>query len=205
MKYFILLAMMISIISLSCSASKQFTVEKPQAGKCLLIGAVLLENNGIEDKYETKFEDITVVIAGKFIENGEEETEGYRVKTDENGYFMMQNVPVGSYVIKGFEADIGFQTRIFVTSRWDGSAQIYYPTQNLIDFTVRDWPEIQDGKITNLKINYFMIDQANRVAHERFDFLQDKPGTFPDTKYTLLNPLNYYKSKFPAWEWFKEY
>ena len=199
-----LLSLIISFILLSCSASKQFTMEKPQAGKCLIVGAVLLENNGIEDKYETKFENITVVVVGKYMENGEEQTAGYRVKTDEKGYFLLQNVPAGPYVIKGFEADVGFQSRKIVTSRWDGRSQIFYPSNNLIDFTVRDWPEIQEGNIVNLEINYFMIDQANRVAHERFDYLQDKPGTFPDTKYTMVNPLNYYQTKFPQWEWFQE-
>ena len=113
----------------------------------------------------------------------------------EKGYFLLQNVPAGPYVIKGFEADVGFQSRKIVTSRWDGRSQIFYPSNNIIDFTVRDWPEIQEGNIVNLEINYFMIDQANRVAHERFDYLQDKPGTFPDTKYTMVNPLNYYKTK----------
>ncbi len=203
MQKLILLSLVISILSLGCTASKEFTMEKPQEGKCLIVGAVLLENNGIEDKYETKFEDITVVIVGKFMENGEEQTKGYRVLTDEKGYFLLQNIPAGQYVLKGFEADIGFQTRKFITSRWDGRTQIFYPSNNLIDFTVRDWPDKQDGDIVNLEINYFMIDQANRVAHERFDSLKDKPGTFPDTKYTMINPVEYYKAKYPAWEWFE--
>jgi hypothetical protein len=189
-------------VLLTCTTSKQFVMEKPQEGKCLVTGAVLLENNGIDDKYETKFSNITVVVVGKFIENGEEKTEGFRTNTDENGYFLLQNVPCGTYVLKGFEADVGFDTRLFVSSRWDGSTQIFYTGNTLIDFTVRHWTETQTGTLTDLEINYFMIDRARRIAHEKFKQLEDKPGTFPDTIYNMINPLEYFKLKYPQWEWF---
>jgi hypothetical protein len=165
---------------------------------------MLVENNGIEDRYESLVKNIHVVLVGKHIQNGEEKTEGYKVKTDENGYFLLQNVPPGSYVLKGFEVDVGFNTRLFITSRWDGNRQIFYPgTTNVIDYTVRVWPDPHEGKIIDLGINYFMIDQAMRIANNTFNVLQDKPGALAGVTYTMKNPVEYYKSKYLQWEWFK--
>jgi hypothetical protein len=191
-------------ILLSCSGSKEFVKEKPQEGMCLLVGAMLVENKGIEDRYESLVNNIHVVLVGKHMQNGEEKTDGYKVKTDANGYFLLQNVPPGSYVLKGFEVDVGFNTRLFVTSRWDGNSQIFYPgTSNVIDYTVRVWPEPYEGKFINLGINYFMIDQAMRIANNRFNVLDDKPGALSGVTYTMKNPLDYFKTKYPQWEWFK--
>jgi hypothetical protein len=93
---------------------------------------------------------------------------------------------------------------LFVTSRWDGNSQIFYPgTSNVIDYTVRVWPEPYEGKFINLGINYFMIDQAMRIANNRFNVLDDKPGALSGVTYTMKNPLDYFKTKYPQWEWFK--
>jgi hypothetical protein len=179
-------------------------LDKPQEGKCLLVGSVIAENGGIEERYESILKNILVVIVGKHMENGEEITEGYKVKTDENGYFILQNVPAGSYVLKGFEIDVGFSTRLFVTSRWDGNIQIYYPGySNMIDYTVRVWPEPHTERIIDMEINYFMIDQAMRIANNKFNVLKEKQGVLPDVTYTMKNPVDYYKTKYPQWEWFK--
>ena len=194
----------ICLLLMSCSGSKELVVEKPQEGKCMIVGAVLAENLGIEERYESILENIQVVIVGKFDEDGEEKEEGYRVKTDENGYFVLQNVPAGSYVLKGFEIDVGFSTRLFVTSRWDGNTQIYYPGySNVIDYTVRVWPEPHTERIIDMGINYFLLDQAMRVANKKFNVLQDKQGNLPNATYTMKNPVDYYKSKYSTWEWFK--
>jgi len=191
------------IILIGCTGSKEFVREKPQEEKCLLVGAVLIENNGVDDKYEAVMKNITLVIVGKFMENGEEKAEGYKVKTDENGYFLLQNVPAGSYVLKGFEVDLGFGTRLYVTSRWDGNRQIYFPgASNVIDYMVRVWPEPHTERIIDMEINYFMIDRASRISTNRFNVLNDKPGVLPDSKYSMKNPEDYFKKKYPKWEWF---
>ena len=200
-----LLILIFCIILIGCSGSKEFVLEKPQEGKSLLVGAVIIENVGVEERYETILNNIQVVLVNKFVVDGEEKTEGFKIKTDENGYFLLQNVPPGSYVIKGFEVDVGFGTRLYVTSRWDGNTQRFFPgTTNIIDYTVRVWPEPQTDKIINMKINYFMIDKALRVADSRFNVLKDKKGALSDVTYTMKNPVDYYKTMYPQWEWFVE-
>jgi hypothetical protein len=202
-KRFIIILMLVSVLFiLSCSSSKELVLEQPQEGKCLLIGAMLVENNGVEGKYEAINKNITVVIAGKYEENGEEITEGYRVKTDENGYFVLQNVPAGAYAVKGFEVDVGFDTRLYITSRWDGNVQVFYSINTIIDYTVRIWPEPHTDKLINMQINYFAVDQAQRVTHNRFNQLKDRTGVLPDRSYTMADPVSYFKNKYPDWGWF---
>jgi len=188
----------------SCTGAKKFVLEKPQDGMSLVVGAVLIENNGIEDVYEAKTSKITVVIVGKSVIHGVEKTAGYRIKTDENGYFALQNVPPGAYIIKGFEADLGYQTHYIATSRWNGNTQVFYPFGGMIDFTVRNWPEPVRKKIIDMQINYFMVDKANRIAHKKYKSLKNGTGQIPNKKYTMVNPVEYYRLKYPQCEWFKE-
>jgi hypothetical protein len=202
LNYLILLSSF-CIISFCCTASKQFILEKPQEGKCLLVGAVLIENNGVEELYQAITENVTVVLVGKSMENGEEKEEGYRVKTDENGYFLVQNVPPGAYVLKGFEVDIGFGRRLFISSRWDGNKQIFYPEETIIDYTVRVWPESKNSKILDMEITYFMIDQALRIANNEYKKIQNMTGVIKGSNYTMANPADYFHAKYPQGDWFE--
>ena len=126
------------IILAGCGGSAtQLIMQEPEDGKCVVVGAVLVENNGVDDFYDVVNSDITVVLVGKSILNGEESIEGYRLKTDENGYFFLPNVPQGAYVLKGIEISLGYKGLTLITSRWDGSRQIFLPTANMIDYVVR--------------------------------------------------------------------
>lgn len=203
-KYWIL-ATGFCLISFCCTGAKNIVLEKPEAGKSLLVGAILIENNGLDEVYQAITANITVVLVGKSIEMGEEKEEGYRVKTDENGYFLIQNVPPGSYVLKGFEVDIGFDRRLFISSRWDGNTQIYYPVDTIIDYTVRIWPEAKNSKIIDMGINYFLIDQAIRVANNKYKMIQNLTGALEGSNYSMANPLDYFQTKYPQANWFESF
>ena len=200
MKYIAFLPIM---LFLSCSTGSKFVKQEPQEGKCLLVGAVLVENDGVEEVYEAKTAKITVILVGKSTVGGEDQFEGYRVKTDENGYYILQNVPPGSYVLKGLELDLGYTTRLLVTSRWDGNTQLYYPTDTMIDNTVRVWPNPTQDKIINMGIAYFKIDFAMRVMHDRYRALQNATLSLKNKTYTMVSPVSYYKQIYPDWSWFE--
>jgi hypothetical protein len=191
-------------VLLSCASGSKTTLETPLKNQCLLVGAILLENNGLEDVYEAKTSRITVVIVGKWEENGKEMTKGYRVKTGENGYYMIQNVPPGSYVIKGIEADVGYETRLILTSRWEGNSQIFYPTDTMVDQTVRVWPPPITGPIIDMNIAYFSIDAAMRTYNDSYPELRNTTLVLKDQKHTMKNPVDYFREKYPNWEWFKK-
>ena len=191
------------LLLLNCAASKKSVLESPQPGKSLLAGAILVENVGLEDVYEAKTANITVVIVGRFEENGKDETKGYRVKTNSDGYFMVQNVPPGAYVIKGIEVDLGYETHMIVSSRWEGNVQHYYPENLMIDNTVRVWPPVSNKQVIDLQIRYFRIDAANRVVYDTIKSLDNAQLSLPDKRYTMPNPETYFRTKYPDWGWFK--
>jgi len=200
--YFSLL--IVPVLFLECASSNRgLVIQRPEKGKSLLVGAVLVENNGIDELYRSKTSNITVVVVGKYVENGKELTKGYRVKTDKNGYFLIQNIPPGSYVLKGIEVDVGYTNRAFVTSRWEGDMQHYYRSGEVIDYIVRVWPPPNMGKIINLNINYFMLDNAGRVYYNNFKALKNTVLALKDHRYTMVNPETYFKEKYPDLGWFK--
>jgi len=175
---------------MNCAASKKTVLESPKPGKSLLVGAILVENVGLEDVYEARTANIMVVIVGRSEENGKEVTQGYRVKTNADGYYMIQNVPQGSYVIKGIEVDLGYETRMLVSSRWEGNTQFYYPENLMIDNTVRVWPPPSDQRVIDLQIRYFKSINNAQLA-------------LPDIRYTMSDPEIYFHEKYPEWGWFK--
>jgi hypothetical protein len=188
----------------ACGQSKNFVMQEPQADRSLLIGAVLVENAGLEDVYEAKKANITVIIVGKSDQQGNETSQGYRVKTNEDGYFLIANVPPGSYVVKGFEVDLGYETHLLIGSYWDENIQVFRPEQLMINYTVQVWPPPSDDRIINMDIRYFRIDAAHRVAYDTFKRIESAAISIPEIKHTILNPLDYFKMKYPNSSWFKQ-
>lgn len=190
------------LLILNCATSQKFSAETPQPGKSLLVGAILVENIGLEDVYESKTAKITAVIIGKSAENGSEVTQAYRVKTNADGYYMIQNVPPGAYVLKGIEVDLGYETRMIISSRWAGNRQQYYPVSLMIDNTVRSWPPASDQRVIDMRIRYFRIDAAKRIAYDDLQSLSNATLAIADKRYTMPDPESYFREKFPDWGWF---
>jgi len=190
------------VLLLNCAPTQKFTAESPQPGKSLLVGAILVENVGLEDVYEAKTAKINVVIIGKSTENGREVTQAYRVKTNADGYYMIQNVPPGAYVIKGIEVDLGYETRMIISSRWEGNRQQYYPVSLMIDNTVRYWPQASDKRVIDMRIRYFRIDAAKRIVYDDVKSLSNAQLALEDKRYTMPDPEDYFSEKFPDWGWF---
>jgi len=198
--FFILL----SVIA-GCSSTKSVIIpQKPETGKAVLVGAVLVENDGIDDLYQSKTANIMVVLVGKSVMTGTEEIQGYRLKTDKNGYFILQNVPPGTYVLRGIEVDIGYTNRFLISSRWEGNRQVYIYEDKMIDYNVRYWPEGSNSQVIDLGINYFRLDNAGRIYNDRFKFLKNTTPGIKDFSYNMPAPSVYFKDNYPALEWFIE-
>lgn len=191
------------IILIGCSPTQKLVFQEPEAGKSLLVGAVLVENDGIDDLYESKTLNITVVIVNKFIQDGKEQSKGYRIKTDPNGYFMIPNVAPGSYVLKGIEVDLGFTERYIINSMWDGNRQFFFAGATMIDYNVRVWPPESKEKIINVGINYFKLDNAGRILSENFKELNNDLLGLKDKRYTMPGPVDYHRQKYPESKWFQ--
>ncbi|UCE06926.1 MAG: hypothetical protein JSW07_02485 [bacterium] len=193
--YFLLSAVL--VIMISCSTTQQFVFREPEPGKSLLVGAVLVENDGINDLYESKTSNITVVIVHKFTDEGKQQSKGYRIKTDKDGYFMIPNVSPGSFVLKGIEVDLGFANRYIISSMWEGNRQIYFDDGKIIDYNVRIWPPEATEKIIDMGINYFKIDRAGRILFQDFEALNNSILGLKIKSYTMPCPVDYFKEKYP--------
>jgi hypothetical protein len=182
-----------SAILLSCSGSKpKGETPKVIENPTVVVGAVLVENDGIDDRFESITANITVVLVRKFLLDGKEESKGYRIKTDKNGYFRLENVPAGSSVLKGIELDLGYANRMLITSIWEGDSQMYTTGGRMIDFNVRVWPPSNPGPVTDMGIRYFRIDRSGRISHNQFQSLSGASLGLKDKTYTMKNPKSYY-------------
>lgn len=190
-------------LTFSCAGTEKLTLQPPQPEKSLVVGAILVENLGLEEVYEAKTAKIWVVLVGKGVENGMEKIEGYRCRTDENGYFMLQNVPRGVYIIKGIEVDLGFSIHMILDSRWEGNTQIFEPGGTMIDHIVRVWPERLPERIVDLGIRYFRFDYSGRIHDQSFTQLRETRLGLKDKVYTMSSPVSYFSQKYPEWQWFK--
>jgi hypothetical protein len=177
-----LIALSFVILSACGPSVSQLKMIEPENGKCIVAGAILVENNGVDDFYVAHKSKIIVVIVGKSTINGEESIEGYRIKTDENGYFFLPNVPQGAYVIKGIELSLGYGGQTLITSRWDGARQIYH----------------------HLGINYFMIDPSMGIYSNTYSHLTDNVLALKDLTHTMSYPAVYYQEKYPGIECLKK-
>jgi len=199
--YFLLSAALLMMIS--CGTTQKIVFQEPEPDKSLLVGAVLVENDGIDDLYESRTSNITVVIVHQFSYEGKQQSKGYRIKTDKDGYFMIPNVPPGSFVLKGIEVDLGFNNRYIISSMWEGNRQIYYDDGKMIDYNVRVWPPEHTQKIVDMGIDYFKIDRAGRILFRDFKALENNVLGLKDKSYTMPKPADYYKQKYQESKWFQ--
>ena len=191
----------------SCAVTGSYEQQEPQEGKAILVGAILVENFGLGDIYDFKKSNILVKIASKHEENGSEVTETHRTTTDPNGYFMLQNVEPGYYVIKGIEMNLVPNERSFVHAIWDGERRYYEMTGTELesDYTVRYWEQEYDGPVIDMGIMHFEVGITDRghVLYNRFTELQNARLRLPGITYNMINPVEYYEDKFPEWKWFQ--
>jgi hypothetical protein len=201
--FFVIIGLCILLIQCAAPGSI-FIVQEPQEGKSLVVGAILFENDGVDDLYHPITEKITVVVVGKPAGSSGEDARGYRIKTDKNGYFAIQNVPPGSYIIKGIELDVGYVNRMLIGSLWEGKWHRYVPVRTMIDYTVRYWPEEVQEQVIDLGIHYFKIDNAMRIYHDRFEALNNVKLGLKDVVHTMENPKNYFRGQYPDLKWLQK-
>jgi len=178
-------------------------MELPEAGRSIVVGAILVENDGIDDLYQAKTSNTTVVVVGRHTQDGKEVSDGYRLKTDKNGYFFIPNVPPGAYVLKGIEVDVGFTNRMMISSRWEGNSQVYIPADYMIDYTVRVWPDEVKEPVIDMGIHYFKLDHAGRIYHDQFVILQNAVLGLKGIRHTMARPKKYYENLYPESKWFE--
>lgn len=192
---------------ISCAVTGSYTEQEPEEGKAILVGAILVENFGMGDMFDSKKSNIVVKIAAKHEIDGEEVVKTYRTMTDPNGYYMLQNVEPGYFIIKGVELSVVPNERTFVNAIWDGERRYYEMTEEerTGDFTVRYWTREYEGPVIDMGIMHFEIGITERghVLYNRFTELTNAKLRLPGITYNMENPVDYYHGRLPEWEWFQ--
>ena len=169
---FILTVVVLNVMN--CSTSLQMLPE-PEAAKNLLIGTVIFDINGYQDKFISIKENIEVAIVGRFKENGLYKNFGTWATTDEDGYFYIANVPDGEYAIKGFRAYcMEFGDLKVMNDLTDAANNYYYLLEEgIINFGGNLFNTSAKQRIINLEYNIFTLYPNEIIDVKHYSRLRD--------------------------------
>jgi hypothetical protein len=209
---FCLLTAGLFVLALSgCGASTLNVITEPASGGLnMVVGALLIENMGVDFKSETLSGKVDVYLVGK--KKSDNSIVSYKLKTDNNGYFCVENVPAGNYLIKGVRVMVGSKYEAKVVNDLELPNSGYYLQRNIQDPIIMEaeWlPKQPDDRVLDLGFLYIGFQPTGGEAGlsynlliENFDFADNKELNLGKT-YNLVTPFDYFKSKFPESPWFK--
>jgi len=186
------------ILFLYCGGPKQTLVSSPpvQNGTAV-IGGILIEFNGFNSQFDTFTLPVEVILIGKIQSGRNEQFITVSAMTDKNGYFILERVPRGSYLLK--EIRIPFLNSVpplQIVSNWETPDPYFFipqlseSPQTISKFSFLPEPE---EEIVDLGIYTFSIQKMGTVISGHFQQLNNLRlvvGT-----YTRISPLHYFKRK----------
>lgn len=168
-KYFAAASLLVLAIVLNCGGGGAL-MAPPEEGKNFLMGSMLVENIGSNDRYTHFVKDIEVAILGFYDEGGKEKVFAKWVVTDTAGYFFIPNVPDGNYVIKGFRVDIETAFITIANDFRSGVSNYRRSSQNIAFAASGDhFENLSKNRVVNLKHNRFTLHEGGEVRHGRHD------------------------------------
>ncbi len=108
---------MLVIVMMSALA---LPAKEPPAGTSTVVGGVLVDLYGSFWMYpEPLRSDLPIRVVVEFeAENGKTRMYTYQLRTDSQGYFKIDNAPVGKYILKAIECPIGQSSHITAASEY---------------------------------------------------------------------------------------
>jgi len=143
-----------------CVESYKGFTEPKSENSMLVVGCVIVEDKGYTENPQVYKENLRIAIYG-LAEDGTEI--GVWARTDENGYFVIANVPKGEYAIKAIQLTVGAGQFLTIENRLGFSDDAYIITNR--EFFIFDggyFPFEPVGRIQSLKHHIFTLDQSNR-------------------------------------------
>lgn len=157
------------------------------------------------DVQETYRKGIEVTIIGKILDKkGEEKFKNFYANTDENGYFFIENVPLGEYALRGFQAYSDANENIGVFSSLGSVNDPYFrmgPLGQESFFKGTYFPYKPNNRIINLRHNVFFLSNTPMLGHQTFLEIRNQNFNFKTIKYTMLPIEQYLIDKFPENGW----
>lgn len=193
-----------ALLFVCCSASwlvqhPTSELTQPQEGKMLLIGAVIRGSVSSSFKIRRKYWPVEVCIMAEIEENGSMVRKLFTVFTDENRYFVLENIPQGKYAI------VGVRNNSSTTLIWNDmripherwvmkSGSVLPPVQGDI------WPWKAIGQVYNFGYNIWINTHSNEM--EYYNLAELNGESFGSRRsYTQPRIEEYFIRKYPDSGW----
>ena len=148
------------LLLIGCSGTKKGFIEPTAENTMLVVGRVIVEDKGYTEKPEVYKQDLRVAIFG-LCEDGSEH--GIWARTDEQGYFVLSNVPKGEYTIKAIQLTVGSGQFLSIENRLGFADDPYLiVNREFFIFEGEYFPFEPVGRIQSLKHHIFTLDQSNQ-------------------------------------------
>ncbi len=198
----LLTAVCIAFISCAATTGSSFT-EPTSENTMLVVGHIIIEDNYYSNEVGTYTANVEVAVIGKTTAGKEL---GLWTKTDENGYFVLADVPMGEYALKGLRSIIGRSSAITITNRLRLSNDPYRVTnsETPITFSAQYYPFEPTGRVTSLQHNIFILDDMSDQTGQVNTFQQYSFKDYKMVTDSLLNvgPVeDYFLEKYPDSAW----
>jgi hypothetical protein len=166
--------LLIGILFILNCASTTNTLQEPIEGKNLIIGSIIFENNGYQNRNEVFFDNIDVAIIGLYKEDGKEKVFGRWTTTDKYGNFLIPNVPDGKYAVKAIRINLAGYAYLTFANEFRTQVDNYrlWPTENVaFSGTFFDTRPVE--RIVNLKHNYFTCFVNQEIRYGAYDIISE--------------------------------
>jgi hypothetical protein len=204
LKKTLMLLIVLALIS-GCSQSYKGFTEPTAENTMLVVGRVIVEDKGYTEKPEVYKQDLRVAIFG-LSADGEEL--GFWARTDENGYFVLSNVPMGEYAIKAVQLTVGSGQFLSIENRLGFVDDPYLVVnREFFIFEGEYFPFEPVGRIQSLKHHIFTLDQSNRNILQVRNMAVYKLKNYElhtGEKLTAEPVEQYYIDKYPNSVWNKD-
>lgn len=198
------IALLVLLVLIYGCAATLPKLEEPVEGKNLIIGSVIFENNGYQNRNDVYFDGIEVAVIGIYKENGEEKVFGKWTVTDKNGYFFIPNVPDGRYGLKALRINMSGQAYLTIVNEFRTKVDNYkvWPTEQ-VAFSGEFFDVKPQNRIINLKHNYFTFFQNQEIRYGSYDKIDQFQAS---TGELISRPMifKYFIDNYPQSGW-KQY
>lgn len=169
MKLKVIYCLLIGLFLISCAGGLS-GLKDPEPGKNLLIGSIVFENKGYQNRNELFIEGIDVAIIGYYEENGKEKLFGKWLITDSKGYFYIPNVPDGKYALKAIRVNMSGRAFLTIAKEYKtGVDNFQIQGSENVPFSGTHFNLRPSNRIISLKNNYFTIHTNSEIHQGAYD------------------------------------
>jgi hypothetical protein len=211
------LTLVVLAFSQACSSSTSgiSVFVEPEPDRIMICGAILLEDIDMDFPFSYWDWPLEVTIVGR---DRSGSIDHYTTRTDREGYYIFQNLPLGSYVLKAITFQKPGDLPNIIVNDWNSANDTYYlmkyPEEGF-PMSAKWFPAEESGSIVNNHIIWFGLVQEriagmSSVARGKVSVRQLQEG-FKGQRlweeghiYTRTDPVAYLRQKHPDSSWWQE-